>query len=124
MQTKKPVNEEMKFFHNDVVLITSDSENEFFEDKLNFYGGEFWAVVDFDRIDGKLYYAIEIDEDKTIIVPQDCLVDANDVFDEEDCWCDDCMCCSCEEEDEEIFDDIHRCPVCWATICPNCWEAF
>lgn len=112
MQTKKPVNEEMNFFYNDAVLITSDTEEEYFEDKLNFYGGEFWTVVDFDRIDGKLYYTVEIDEDKTIIVPQDCLVDADDVFDDEDCWCN-CTCeccwehCRCNE-----WNDVDYCPDC------------
>ena len=128
MQTKEQVKEEMKFFYNDVVLITSDTEDEFYEDILNFYGGEFWTIVSFDRVGWKLYYDVRIDEDTEVCVPSDCLVDANDVFDEGDCCCDDCCCCSCEEEDEEyeeeIYETIHRCPDCWAIICPHCWEAF
>lgn len=108
MKTKAPIKEEMKFFYNDAVFITSDSENEFFEDKLNFYGGEFWTVVDFDRVDGKLYYTVEIDEDKSIVVPQDCLVDDID----EDCWCNCISECCWEHCRCNEWNDVDYCPDC------------
>lgn len=115
MKAKAPIKEEMKFFYNDTVFITSDSENEFFEDKLNFYGGEFWTVVDFDRVDGKLYYTVEIDEDKSIVVPQDCLIDADDIYEDGNEWvCEDCACST----------RFRDCTKDWLLICPNCWEKF